>query len=515
MRGPPRLATALVMTAVLLGLFLWHRHETPSVPVQAAGELTPKVFLPLVAKAQLSGTVLGQVLSLVDDRPLANATVCAPAVGLCAATDGEGNYRLPAVPPGLITLRTQHASSLPYEMQVAIAEGETSVANFSLAPMLPEGETQIVLRWDGSQSPDLDAMLWLPYTDSEAYLVYAAADHRGVCSAVDWPRACWSDAPAAFGNYRYETIAIKSRYEGVYRFAAHDAAGAALPPAIARVRVFDTRGLVGEFNTPAAPGSWWYVFDLDGQSGTVQAPPGSTDGYVHIMNPGPYHDVIGRISSQSAGQPLAGALVCRADTTDCATSDADGDYMLPNQPSDAWLVATALEHVQGEMQGIPLHEGLEATLDFALQPAVPEGQLLIGLQWNAGEITGELEAHLWLPLLSQAHVYPANPGNCDGFPHACLREESHGDAGAQTIRITDWYVGDHVFAAHYPDRTIGEAWTARVRVFDAEGPLPGGEFEVPAGDGGWWHVFDISALTADRAEIIARNELGPSSPAPY
>ncbi len=516
MKGLLHRATVLLVAATLLGPIVLSRHGPPPAiaPAQAAGALTARAFLPLVVKAQLGGTVAGQVTSLVDDRPLVGATVCAAESGICDTTDGDGNYSLATVPPGPTTLRAQlDPTHLPRETQVSVAADSVAITHFALAPALPEGESQIVVRWDSSLSPDLDAMLWLPY--AQAYVVYADADHRGLCSAVDWPRACWSDTPAAFGNYRYETISLRGRYEGTYTLAVRDAAGAALPPAVARVRVFDAGGQVPEFNTPTAPGSWWYVFDLDGASGAVRVPPGSTDGFVHIMNPGPYGDIVGRVTSQVAGQALPGAVVCRANPTECATSDEDGYYTLANHPTNASLAVSALEHVTTISQGVPPHEGLQATLDFALQPAVPDGQLLIGLQWNQSEIAEGLAAHLWLPYQQQAHVYPASVGNCDAFPHACLRMESRGEVGAQTVRIAGWYVGEYVFAVNHPYRAPGEVWAAHIRLFDANGLLPGGEFDVPAGFGSWWHVFNISAHTAGHPEIIVKNELRDSSPAPY
>jgi iron complex outermembrane receptor protein len=86
---------------------------------------------PLAAQQQ-TGTVTGTVTAEAG-TPLANATVVLVGAARTAATNARGEYRLTA-PPGTHTLRARVIGHAAVERRVTVLAGETTTANFQLAP---------------------------------------------------------------------------------------------------------------------------------------------------------------------------------------------------------------------------------------------------------------------------------------------------------------------------------------------------------------------------------------------
>ena len=131
-----------------------------------------------------------------------------------------------------------------------------------MSPTLAAGEIRVVLTW-GQNPSDLDSHLWLPA--SNAYHVYWA--NRGSCTGSPW--ACLDvDDVTSYGP---ETTTIKQRYNGTYVYAVYNYTGSpSINSSQGVVHVYGQSGLVATFNVPAGgSGRWWYVFDLNGNSGAI------------------------------------------------------------------------------------------------------------------------------------------------------------------------------------------------------------------------------------------------------
>ncbi len=216
-------------------------------------ELTPLVQ---------NGSVAGQVTSAVTGQGIGGASVCLVSGSPCTTTDGSGNYTLPGVSTGSQTLRASAGGYYALDQAVTVIVNQTSQLNFVLSPTLAQGEMRIVLTW-GADPRDLDSHLWLP--PSHAYHIYWY--HKGNCSAT--PYACLDiDDQYSYGP---ETITIKQRFDGTYRYAVHRYAGdGPITASGAHVQVYDSTGLIAEYWVPTSgSGNWWYVFDLDGATGAI------------------------------------------------------------------------------------------------------------------------------------------------------------------------------------------------------------------------------------------------------
>ncbi len=209
-----------------------------------------------------TGTVAGQVTSATTGQGIGGANVCAASGSPCTTADGSGNYTLSDVLTGQQTLRASASGYFSLDQNVTVNYNQTSQLGFVLSPALPEGEMRIVLTW-GADPSDLDAHLWLP--TSHPYHVYWY--HTGNCAAD--PYACLDIDDR--NSYGPETITIKQRFSGTYRFAVNKYEGnGPITASGAHVRVYNWTGLIAEYWVPTSgSGDWWYVFDIDGDTGTL------------------------------------------------------------------------------------------------------------------------------------------------------------------------------------------------------------------------------------------------------
>ncbi len=138
-----------------------------------------------------------------------------------------------------------------------------------ISPQLGPGEVRVLLTW-GSAPVDLDAHMTGPSGGGRFHVFY---NDRGNASAAPF---CTLDLDDRDG-YGPETMTIKQKSPGVYRFSVHDysnkdngqsTALSQLSGAV--VTVFDSSGLLGTFRVPQGQtGTIWRVFELDGQTGEV------------------------------------------------------------------------------------------------------------------------------------------------------------------------------------------------------------------------------------------------------
>ena len=218
-------------------------------------------YLPFVI-GKRAGNIVGQVVSAITGQPLVGATVCMLSTNRCVTTNSQGGYTFTGV---AIDSQILRASAIGYTTLTQSAVGQDSptiTLNFALSPYLAQGEMRIVLTWN-TNPRDLDSHLWLPST--RPYEVYWR--DKGACFA--FPYACLDvDDIMSYGP---ETVTIRRRYNGKYSYAVHLFAGTgSLATSGARVWVYDANGFVASYAVPTSgQGRWWYVFDLDGATGTL------------------------------------------------------------------------------------------------------------------------------------------------------------------------------------------------------------------------------------------------------
>jgi beta-lactam-binding protein with PASTA domain len=213
------------------------------------------------------GSISGVVTNATNGGPIAGATVRVlqnDAVLVTTTTDSGGTYQVPELPGGVFTVEVQAAGFLRTRQEnVTVVAGQNTLVNFSLSPLLAQGELRLVLTW-GQNPSDLDSHLWLP-ADVSYHVAY-------------WRRGSLEECPFAnldtddTSSYGPETITIRQRVRtGTYVYAVHHYSGIeTLATSEAQVQVFDSSGLIAVFNVPTqGEGRWWDVCRIDGATGAI------------------------------------------------------------------------------------------------------------------------------------------------------------------------------------------------------------------------------------------------------
>jgi hypothetical protein len=227
------------------------------------------------------GTLQGHVTDATNGDALEGATIVVRRNGgelARTSTDGDGDYAFPELPPGDLEVEARAPGFLHVTLSpVVVVSAETTVQDFSLSPLLTEGQLRIVLTW-GDEPHDLDSHLWLP-ADKPYHLAYYRrgsvdqcpfaeldVDQTGGCG----PETITIDRRTGTGIYRYAV----DRYSGGCSLSDGCCTGSCsgvpagyCPPT---VRVFDSSGLRVTFVPPQGQdGEWWHVFDMDSQTGSI------------------------------------------------------------------------------------------------------------------------------------------------------------------------------------------------------------------------------------------------------
>lgn len=195
----------------------------------------------------------------VTARPGANAGPADPVAGT-ATTSATGRARLAALNEGVYTLFISAPGMITTTVpNVAVAPDAEGVRRAVLSPVLPSGQTRIVLTW-GAEPRDLDSHLTGPNGSGGRFHVYYSSRRSsvGTTTAVELD----VDDTSGFGP---ETITIHQQFTGSYCFSVNlfDGAGS-LGTSGAQVRVFRGSQQVATFTVPNTTNRVWTVFRLDG-----------------------------------------------------------------------------------------------------------------------------------------------------------------------------------------------------------------------------------------------------------
>ncbi len=241
--------------------------------VTSTVETVHLVQTPLYAgSGTVSGTVnnaftgLGLPNVTLNFRSGINTTTTGTIVGT-VTTGANGTYSF-SLPGGNYTAEAILPSYTTAYFTVTSLGGLTRAnQNGTINPTLPVGQTRVILTW-GAIPADLDSHLTGPLSGSTSrFHVYYAS--RGSSTASPFANL---DVDNTFG-YGPETTTIYQQTTGTYRFSVHDysnlssTSSLALSASGAKVRVYNSTGLVATFNVPANQGgTLWSVFELNGNT---------------------------------------------------------------------------------------------------------------------------------------------------------------------------------------------------------------------------------------------------------
>ncbi len=224
----------------------------------------------------------------------------------------------------------------------------------------------------------------------------------------------------------------------------------------------------------------------------------------------PYSNVAGSVVSAVNGLPISGATVCSMTSSQCTTTDTQGNYYLANVSAGYHSFRASFTGFSSTTETVLVLGPQTVTKNFALSPTLAPGEMRVVLTWGANP--RDLDSHLWLPDATPYHIYYANKGHSTYFPFAWLDYDDTTGYGPETTTIAQRYPGTYTFAVYlyYGSGTLPTSG-ARVQVYDTSGLVT--QFAVPAtGTGRWWYVFEMDGTTG---AITPINTILSASPAPF
>lgn len=226
-----------------------------------------------------TGIVSGYIINALSGAGVQNMTVnlregvnsTEGTIVASTISGGGGTYSISNLEAGNYTAEVGGSGYMTsYAGIVCIGGEETSNQNVVITPILPEGQTRIVLTWDASPR-DLDSHTWGPLPGGSRFHMYwPYAESNG---GSPWPTVVKLDVDDVT-SYGPETTTLLQQISGVYRYSVHDYTNRsssysnALSSSGAVVRVYGETGLIASFPVPTdQEGTLWNVFEIEG--GTI------------------------------------------------------------------------------------------------------------------------------------------------------------------------------------------------------------------------------------------------------
>jgi subtilisin family serine protease len=188
-----------------------------------------------------------------------------------STTSGAAGAYISTLPAGNYTVEIVGNSSYSTGYFYVVAVGNRSIGNQngSITPVMPAGQTRIILRW-GVTPSDLDSHLTGPLLDGTRFHIYYPLAEAN--SGSTWPLYVKLDLDDTT-SYGPETTTIYSQIDGVYRFSVHDYTNRSssnsnvLSNSGAQVQVYRGGSLVATFDVPSnIGGTLWTVFEMNGDT---------------------------------------------------------------------------------------------------------------------------------------------------------------------------------------------------------------------------------------------------------
>lgn len=186
-------------------------------------------------------------------------------VAVTTSTGNNGYYSLSDLLAGSYTAEAHGQGYITTFFSVICIGGQESPnQNASITPILPPGETRIVLTW-GASPRDLDSHSSGPLPGGGRFHMYYP--YQGL--RTPWPDDVYLDLDDVT-SWGPETTTWKRQNAGTYRYSVHDytnrwsLSSNALSLSGAQVRVYSEEGLIAHFNVPTGqPGTLWSVFEME------------------------------------------------------------------------------------------------------------------------------------------------------------------------------------------------------------------------------------------------------------
>jgi hypothetical protein len=234
------------------------------------------IYLTLVSATP--GTVTGEIKDAFSGSGLSGVTLSfrsglnatSGTVVLTATTTSGGAYTASNLTAGNYTVQAALANYATMFFTATCLGGQTNAnQNASITPVLPAGQTRVVLTW-GETPYDLDSHMTVPTTTAgtDRFHVYYA--NRGNSSSSPFVDLDTDDTY----SYGPETVTIYQQTSGVYRYYIHDfsnggsTTSSAMGASGAQVKVYRGSSLIATFNVPNQGGTVWAVFELNGDTVT-------------------------------------------------------------------------------------------------------------------------------------------------------------------------------------------------------------------------------------------------------
>lgn len=210
-------------------------------------------------------------------------------------------------------------------------------------------------------------------------------------------------------------------------------------------------------------------------------------------------NISGVVRNAADAQPIANATVTVVGLGLSTTTNAAGQYTIPNVGAGARTVRAEAANYNAQQRSVTVISGQTVTADFDLQRGAPVGTFTITLAWQSAV---DLDLHLWTPWPEfWDHIYWENPGDCTEpddpnqlwDPYACLTADQQ--TRQETITVVRREEGTYNVGVHsWQQNNVLAGSGATVTVADSIGVVWRGA--VPSsGSGYWWHVFDMDGGT--------------------
>ena len=211
--------------------------------------------------------IKGQVTNAVDGTGIANTVVSIE--GSSGLTDDDGNYALYFIfESGQYNVDAVNDDYCPFDGLFQIPEGynqNTYIYNMSMSPFPDPGEIRMVLNW-GEEPSDLDSHLKTPEIEGQTH--HISYSNKGSSEQAPYAKLDIDDT-SGFGP---ETFTIKQTFDGTYVYYIYQySSGGSLATSNATIKIYNTPECDGEtiFVPNTGEGRFWYVCDIDGESGEI------------------------------------------------------------------------------------------------------------------------------------------------------------------------------------------------------------------------------------------------------
>ncbi len=215
----------------------------------------------------VGGIISGIVTNAVNGAILEGAIVTIGNSSVMTNDSGEYNFYL-AIQSGTYQVSAMIDSFCSYDGSFEIPEGYSSslfTYNFSLSPFPEPGEIRMVLNW-GSTPSDLDSHLKTPEIEgSTHHIMYS---NRGSADSAPFATLDIDDT----NGYGPETMTIKQAFSGTYIYYIYQySSSGSFQESGGSIQIYNSPTCDGETIQVPNDGSgrYWYVCDIDGESGDI------------------------------------------------------------------------------------------------------------------------------------------------------------------------------------------------------------------------------------------------------